>query len=138
MNKQEIYQEDPLKQYINSDKREKVPEGFTSKVMTRIQFETIPVTAAEKRSKRSLVPVVSASVIIILLIAASLIPANNSDSLTLPVLNLINNVKSLLPDLNLSSVFSISLPAVILYVIIGILVLTFFDRALYSMFHREK
>ena len=34
--------EDVLRQYINPERIEKAPEGFTSKVMTRIQVETVP------------------------------------------------------------------------------------------------
>ena len=41
MNNQEKYKEDLLRQYINPEKIEKAPEGFTSKVMTRIQLETL-------------------------------------------------------------------------------------------------
>jgi hypothetical protein len=138
MNDKEKYKEDLLRQYINPESIEKAPEGFTSKVMTHIRMETVPLTAAVRSRKKNLVPVISVAVIILLLVAAFLIPGSQSDSLALPVLNFIKRTKSLLPELNLSSDFRLTLPSVMMYVFIGILVLTLFDRALYGIFHRQK
>jgi hypothetical protein len=138
MNDEEKYKEDILRQYINPESIEKAPEGFTSKVMTHIRMETVPLTATARFRKKNLVPVISAAVIILLLVAAFLIPDSQSDSTALPVLNLIKSIKSLLPELNLTSDFRLTLPSVMMYVFIGILVLTFFDRALYGIFHRQK
>jgi len=138
MNNQNKDQEDLLRQYINSDGIEKTSEGFTSKVMSRINLETVPLTAVSGSVKRNLIPVISIVVTILLIVAALLSPASKSDILTLPALNLFNNIKAALPNLKLSSIFSTSLPSVMMYVFIGILLLTFFDRALYGIFHREK
>jgi hypothetical protein len=138
MNDEGKYKEDILRQYINPESIEKAPEGFTSKVMTQIRMETVPLTATAGFRNKNLVPVISAAVIILLLVAAFLIPGNQSDAKALPVLNLIKSIKSLLPELNLSSDFRLTLPSVMIYVFIGILVLTFFDRALYGIFHRQK
>jgi hypothetical protein len=43
-----------------------------------------------------------------------------------------------MPELKASSIFRLTLPSVTIYVFIGILILTVFDRALYGIFHREK
>jgi hypothetical protein len=43
-----------------------------------------------------------------------------------------------MPEIGLSSIFHLTLPSVMIYAILGILVLTVFDRALYGFFHREK
>jgi hypothetical protein len=138
MNNQEKYTEDALSQYINPDMIEKAPESLTSKVMAQIQMETLPLIAAGRSHKRNPVPYISAAVTILLLAVAILIPGNKSDMTALPVLNLINNMKSSLPEVDLSSFFRLTLPSVMIYVFIGMLILSIFDRALYGIFHREK
>ena len=137
MNNHEKYEEDLLKKYINPERIEMAPQGFTSKVMERIQLESVHEKVGERSGKKSFVPVVSAAVTVILLAAAILIPGSQTDSLTPAVLKLINNIKSLLPELSISSMFILTLPSVMMYVFVGGLVLTIFDRALYGIFHRE-
>jgi hypothetical protein len=138
MNNQEEYKENLLRHYINPGKIEKAPEGFTSKVMSRIQLEKQLSTVSGRSPKINLIPVISVVVTVLLLAAAFLIPGNGSDQVALPVLKLFNNIKSSIPDFSLSSIFRLTLPSVLMYVFLGILVLTFFDRALYGIFHREK
>jgi hypothetical protein len=138
MNNKEEYKEDLLRQYITSDRIAKAPEGFTSKVMTRVRLETLPSLVAKKSWKKNLVPVISASVTVLLIASAILIPGSQSDSMAEPILSLIKNLKFSMPDINVSSIFRLSLPSVMLYVIVGILILTLFDRALHQIFYREK
>lgn len=138
MNNQEEQKEDLLRKYITSDRIEKAPEGFTSKVMTRLQLETMPLMVAGKSRKKNLVPFISVTVTILLIVSAFLIPDSQYDSLTNPVLNVIKNIKFSMPGINLSSIFRITLPSITMYVFIGILILTLFDRALHGIFHREK
>jgi hypothetical protein len=138
MNNQEQYKEDLLRQYINPDRIEKAPEGFTSKVMTRIQIEAVLLKSAGRLRNTKLVPVIFTVVTILLVVAAFLIPGSEADPLALPVVELIKNIKVSLPEINLTSIFSINLPALLIYVFIGILILTLFDRALNVIFHREK
>lgn len=138
MNSQDKYNEDPLRQYISSEMTEKAPVGFTSKVMNRVRLEPLPVNKAERSHKRNLVPVISLAVTIILIASAVLIPGSQSDSVTIPGLNVLLKTSFTMPDINLSSVFKFNLPSIIMYAFIGILVLTVFDRALYGVFHREK
>ena len=138
MNNREKYNDGNLRQYISPENIEKAPEGFTSKVMTRIKTETIPLAVSGKSQKRNLVPVIYAAVTLFLLAAACLIPVSESDSMTITTFRLLAIIKSSLPELNLSSIFRLTLPSIMMYVFIGILVLTLFDRALYRIFHREK
>jgi hypothetical protein len=138
MNNQELNQEDLLKKYINPESIEVAPEGFTSKVMEHLHLENANEKVTGRSVKKSLVPAISAGVTIIFLAVAFLIPGSHTDSLTPAVLKLINNIRPLLPEINFSSIFRLTLPSVIMYVFIGILVLTVFDRALYGIFHREK
>lgn len=138
MNSQEIYKEDLLRKYIDPEMIEEAPKGFTSKVMTQIQLESKPLPVTQTLREKSFVPVISASVIVLLIAAAFLIPDNKSASLTSLFLNLSKNLKISLPEVDLSSVFRLTLPSVMIYVFLGILILTLFDRALYHIFHREK
>jgi hypothetical protein len=138
MNNQEKYNEDLLRQYITPEKIEKAPEGFTSKVMAGIRLEKIPLMVPERSRKKNLVPVIYAAVALLLVVTAFLIPESQSDLLALPVLKFIKNLKFSMPETSLSSIFHLTLPAVIMYACIGILILTVFDRALYGVFHREK
>ena len=138
MNSQEIYKEDLLRKYIDPEMIEEAPKGFTSKVMTQIQLESKPLPVTQALREKSFVPVISASVTVLLIAAAFLIPDNKSASLTSLFLNLSKNLKISLPEIDLSSVFRLTLPSVMIYVFLGILILTLFDRALYHIFHREK
>lgn len=138
MNNLGKYNDDLIRQYISPEKIEKAPEGFTSKVMTRIQIETIPLVVAQRSRKKNLVPLISAAVTLLLIVAAFLIPGSESESLTTAVQDLIKSIKFSLPEINLSSIFRLNLPSVTMYVFVGILLLTLFDRALYRIFHREK
>jgi hypothetical protein len=138
MNKQEEFKEDLLRYYINPGKIEKAPEGFTLKVMGRIQMEEQLSAVSERSPKINLIPVIFIAVTLMLLAAALLIPGNESDKVALPLMNLLKNIKSSLPEFSLSSLFKLTLPSVMMYVCLGILVLTLFDRALYGIFHKEK
>ncbi len=138
MNNQDKNTEDLLRQYINPERSEKAPEGFTSGVMTRLQLETMPAPTGKVPRRVISVPVISAMVTAILIAVAFLLPGNKPDLLALPFLEIINNLKLLLPEAEISSIFSQTLPSVIVYVLIGLLVLTLFDRALHLIFHREK
>jgi hypothetical protein len=138
MNNQGKYEEDILKKYINPETIELAPKGFTTNVMARIQLERAYDKVSGQSAKKNPVPVISLAVTLILLAAAFLIPASQTDSLTPAVLKLINNIKPLLPELSVSSLFRLTLPSVLMYVLIGVFVLTVFDRALHGIFHRQK
>ncbi len=136
MNDKEKFQEDPLRKYIMPDRREEAPGGFTSKVMTRIGLDTIPVIEGSR--KRNLVPYISVLVTILLITTAFLIPHNDTDSFSLTLMSFIKGINFSVPKMNLSAIFQLSMPAVVTYAFIGILVLTVFDRALYGFFKKEK
>ena len=138
MDNQEKYKEDLLKHYISPGRIEKAPEGFTSKVMSGIQVGVVPVKVAGRLRNRSLVPVISAAVTVIFIMTAFLIPGSKSDSLTFSVMDLLKTIKVSLPELDLNSIFRFNLPSNMLYVFVGILMLSLFDRALYGVFHKEK
>jgi hypothetical protein len=138
MNNQEKIKEDILREYINPERIEHAPEGFAANVMTRIQMETATVKATGRLRNRNLIPFISSVVTILLIISAILIPGNQTDSLAKPALALIKNIGISIPVIDFSSIFSFNLPALLVYIFIGIFILTLVDRALYGIFHKEK
>ena len=138
MNNQEKRTDDLLSKYITSERIEKAPDGFTSKVMTLVRLEKSHLVSEESSWKKNLVPVLSIVITVLLIVSAYLIPSGKTDSIASPVLSLIKNLKLSFPDVNISSVFRLSLPSVIMYAIVGIIILTVFDRALSRVFHRNK
>lgn len=138
MNNQENYKDDLLRQYLNPESIEKSPEGFTSKVMTRIQIDTLPLAVSARLRKKNPVPVISAVITVLLLVSAFLVTGSQSDSLNPTFTSLIKSINLSIPEINLSSILRLNFPSVMTYVFLGILILTLFDRALYGLFHREK
>jgi hypothetical protein len=138
MNNQEKFKEDPLWQYINPERIEKAPEGFTAKTMSRIRFETESVLHPRRFRVKSYVPVISAIITAALIISAILVSGNETGFVGMSVIKYIKNLGFTLPQINMHPIFEINLPGWLLYVFIGILALTLFDRALFGIFHREK
>ncbi|MGD0756244.1 MAG: hypothetical protein ABR927_14420, partial [Bacteroidales bacterium] len=99
MNNREKINDDLLRQYISPEKIEKAPEGFTSKVMTRVQLETRALILAEKSWKKNLVPAISAAITILLIASAFLIPGSQSDAFANPVLSLFKNLNFSMPEI---------------------------------------
>ncbi len=131
------FKEDPLNKYINADSIEKAPEGFTSKVMSGIQFETAPLKASAKLKNRNLVPAISIAFTLILIIAAILMPYDKNDLVAQPVTDFLKSVLNHVPKIDFS-VLRFNLPATLIYISVAILMLTLFDRALNGIFHRER
>jgi hypothetical protein len=136
MNNLEKKKEDLLRRYLDPERIEKAPKGFTANVMTRIQMETD--TEKGRLRNRNFIPFISSGITILLIISAILVPGNQNDPLAKPVLELFKNIKISIPVIDISPIFSFNLPVLLIYVIIGIFILTLFDRALYGLFHREK
>jgi hypothetical protein len=138
MNNQVKHKEDPLRNYINPEVIEKAPEGFTSKVMAAVQTEPLPATKGVLLSGKNLVPLIFAFVVLILIIFALLIPGSNNDSLLSPALDVFKKINISLPDYDISSLLRFDIPVSLVYVFIGILFLSLFDKALNVVFNRDK
>lgn len=138
MNNQKKYTEDLLEHYINPERIEKAPEGFTSKVMSRIQVDGVPVKSTGSLRNISPVALISTAVTVVLIVAVLLIPGSKSSSIATPVLEYLKNIKFSLPEIDLTSIFRFNIPVILIYVSAGILILLLFDVVLYGLFHREK
>jgi len=130
MNNREMNDEDLLRKFLNPEKIERAPGGFTTKTLTRIRIENRSSVEHDGFFARNRVPVISAVIIAGLIIAAILIPAGETGSLGSEVWKYFRDIELKLPGLNLPKWAS--------YAMIGIFVMGFFDRALSGIFHKGK
>jgi hypothetical protein len=130
--------EDLLKEFMNPEGIRKAPEGFTSRVMDRIHMETVPVSVDEGTGRLKLVPVISVSVIILLVATALLLPGKSVASASGPVSDLIGKIYLHLPSISISSYIKLSTPETLVYISVAVFMLTFFDRVLNLLFHRDQ
>ena len=138
MNTHQDFNDELLRKYINPGMIEKAPPGFTGKVMHMVSLEPRPSGRRIRLGERNLVPVISIAIILALVIAALLLPPASYDS---SGVNWIQGIKSVsqMADKMVGDAFSrITLPAFLPYLFLSILLLTFFDRGLGSLFHRHK
>lgn len=138
MDKQGKYTEDILSKYINYERIEKAPEGFTSKVMSIIELEKIPVRSPVNSKRRSLVPYVFSASIITLTILSIILPGSKNQTFFIPIPEFLKGLKLTIPAVDLGNIFNFELPSIMTYGLIGIVLLSFLDKALYRVFHREK
>jgi hypothetical protein len=130
--------DDILAQFLNQEMIEKAPEGFTSKVMTQVQIESLTSKTRVRIKNKNFVPLISFSVTIMLILAAFLIPDTKTESIFLPFAEIFKNLKISLPDIDLTAILSFKLPDFMLWVFIGIVTLTLFDSFLSIFFNRNK
>lgn len=131
-------EKDILKRYINSESIEKAPEGFSEKVMGHIQTEKAPVAATRKSLSRILVPAIYVTITLCLILAAVIFAAP-SDSLVFSTINkFFTGINLKMPELAVSSIPALSMPAIIVYVLVGFFLLTLFDGALNRLFRRGR
>ena len=138
MNKQEMNDDILLRKYLNPEKIEKAPDGFTSKTLTRVQIETQSAKVNKGFLIKNRVPIVSAGITAGLILAAIIIPAGETESVGSSVWNYIQNLEFTMPAINNSFFNDLSLPGWLSYALIGILLLGFFDRTLFGIFHKGK
>ena len=127
-----------LGQYINPEKREKAPKGFTSRVMMHVQEEKIPRKSYSSLREKWMVPAISSITALVLVVAAVLSPTADANSFTFTVLNMIKKLKISLPEVDFMSLLKVNLQSPLIYVFIGFCkCLTLLrDRALYGVFHK--
>ncbi len=138
MNKQEMNDDTLLRKYLNPEKIEKAPDGFTSKTLTRIQIETQSAKENKGFFVKNKVPVISISITAALILAAIIIPAGETESVGSTIWKIIQDLEFKLPVINIDYFNDLSLPGWFSYAMIGIILLGFFDRALSGIFHKNK
>jgi hypothetical protein len=138
MDRQDQYDEDLLRRFINPKRIEKAPEGFTSKTLTRIQIETQTAKLNKGFFVKNRVPLISAAITAGLIIIATLIPTDNADSVGSAIWQYFQNIEFTLPDIKNTYLQNLSIPGWITYAVTALFLLAFFDRALFGIFHKEK
>lgn len=138
MNKQDQYDEDLLRKFLNPESIEKAPEGFTSKTLTRIQIESQTEKLRNGFFAKNRVPIISVLITSGLIIAALLIPASETDSVGSTIWKFFQGLEFSLPRINNAFFEKINLPVWIIYTLIVLLLLAFFDKALFGVFHKEE
>ena len=138
MNKLEMNDDILLRKYLNPEKIEKAPDGFTSKTLTRIQIETQSAKVEKGFFINNRVPVISAAITAGLILAATIIPAGETESIGSTIWNYVLDLEFILPVINNNYFNDLSLPGWFSYAMIGILILGFFDRVLSGIFHKQR
>jgi len=138
MNNREMNDEDLLRKFLDPEKIERAPGGFTTKTLTRIRIETRSAKLNKGLFAKNRVPVISAIITAGLIIAAVLIPAGETESIGSTIWRNILDMEFTLPVINKNYFNDFSLPGWFGYAVMGILLLGFFDRALSGIFHKGK
>jgi hypothetical protein len=138
MKKLDQYNDDIMREFLNPEMIEKAPEGFTLKTMTRIQIDTQTEMARYGFFVRNRVPLISTLITAGLIIAAILIPANETDSVGSAVWKFFLDLEFSLPRIGNTHLDNLNLPGWINYAIIALFLLAFLDKALSGIFHRER
>jgi hypothetical protein len=138
MNTQQEFKDDPIRQYFNPEMVENAPSGFTEKVMSQVSLQARPLKAASSQRQKSYVPVISLAVIIILTAIAFTFPSAGIELAPLSWIKIFHTIELPSFKINLDSVLRFKLPGYLPYLIISILFLSIFDRALNGIFHRDK
>jgi hypothetical protein len=138
MNNSDKLKEDILYQFLNPEKIEKTPQGFTEKLLNRIQFENVSSVGTKWDYKNIKVPLISGLVIVTLIISALLLPSTDKNSILFSELNSLKNISIAFPDNIFKNLTSFVVPGWTIYIPIGIFVLAAFDKALSTFFNRER
>jgi hypothetical protein len=138
MNKSEEFNEDILGRYINPEKIEKAPLGFTERILTRIQAEKVPFADRNSSIKNYKVPIISGLITVSLIISAILASSTGSDSAIFSVLKPFSDIRIALSEINFEKFTDFTLPGWMIYIALGIFMLSIFDLALNIIFHRER
>ena len=138
MNKSEKFKEDILYQFINPEKIEKAPEGFTENVMTGIEIESLSSVVTKPDRSIINVPIISGLIIAALIISAVLLSTTDKKSMVFSFMDQLKNVHIALPDVNFDKLIGFALPEWMIYLLIGLFMLCLFDLALDTLFHRER
>ena len=138
MNKEEQYEEDLLRKFINPERIEKAPEGFTSKTLARIQIEAQSQGFKKGFFFKNRLPLISAAITALFIITAVFIPSGNTGSTGSTIWQYIQNIEITLPQISNDYLQNLSLPGWVSYAVTALFLLVVFDRALFVFFHKEN
>lgn len=126
---------DPLEEFINPARLEKAPRGFTDKVMSAIVAEPVPYLRKKKNEISRIVPFAVLLLMAVLAIIASVTGSRSESVLASEAHKLFQNIK--FPVFGSESLPGFTLPAVAIYITLGIFILGLLDLALRKLFQRR-
>jgi len=137
MNNKVNIENDILGRYLNREKIEKAPDGFSEKVMTLIRVEQSPVKIRSKFRTSLMVPLITAVITGGLILVSVLYSSPSESSVFAGIAEFFNDISISLPVIKLDKFQPFSLPSVVIYISIGFLGLSVFDRVLHRVFHKN-
>jgi len=136
MKKTEEREMDLNRRFMNPEKIEKAPEGFTDNVMSAVRVGSRLVVNKKERAKGFIVPAAVLAFMLVLVIISvfSGIDKNTvSDGAISKILQDISLFKIKTPSLP-----GLTLPGIVVYISLGIFVLGIFDLFLGRIFYRRQ
>jgi hypothetical protein len=85
-----------------------------------------------------LVPLISGLITVTLIIATILLSPSVKNYEVSPLIKPLMNLRIALPEFSFDKLSNINLPIMLVYIFLGIFMLSIFDRFLNSFFHRER
>ncbi|MFN8240573.1 MAG: hypothetical protein U0X39_07450 [Bacteroidales bacterium] len=137
MNNKQEYADDPLAGYLSKGRPEKAPEGFTENIMYRISLEKAPARNESVISKKHMVPII-ASLSVLILVVSAVFSSGSSQGLDSSVSRVIHDLLPGLSEFKPGPMVQLSLPAIVAYIMVGLLVLFIFDSALNRLFRKSR
>lgn len=135
MNRDSFEEKDTLRNYINPAGREIAPDGFTERVMNRIDSETVPYTSKGIFTARIAVPAITIIVTVALMAVAFIFVPRSGNNIFPEIFSALETIRISLPEIKADWLNFVSIPAIAIYIAAGFLALTLFDRLLNRMFH---
>jgi hypothetical protein len=135
MNNLRKNEDDLLGRYINPDRIEKAPEGFTEKLMARIAVEREPLRIPREIR---LIPGISAGVTLMLIIMAIIFSSPAENTILSGVMKYLRNMDLHILQVKMDTISGFNIPSLAFYIVIGFFVLTLFDRAISTLFHGHR
>ena len=136
MDKDNSDKKDSIRTYMNPDKIEKAPFGFTERLMEELKHEQVTSPANRIFRKGIRIPAVSLIITGILFALAYFLVSPDEMSLTPDFFKTIQNLELNLPEIDFDFLTSAPLPSLLFCLVIGVFILTLFDRVLSRLFRR--
>jgi len=138
MNKSEGFIKDILSRYINRENIEKAPAGFTDRIMTLIQLEEKPYLSRNHFLRNYKVPLISGLITVVLIVLAVTTSSGDDYSAITLIMKTLDDLLKTLPLISFKKLAGFAFPGWMIYIALGIVMLSLFDRVLKTLFHRDK
>ena len=121
---------------MNPEKIEKAPEGFTRKLMGRIEVEAPPVKKSFRIGGMQRIPAIAAAIAACLVIF-SVLSGKPESSLSMALNEKLNFLSFSIPEMSKIKLPELYVPQIVVYLSVGLLVLWLLDLSLNRLFNRS-